>query len=230
MKQMLGCLDLQQIGRGHYDLNRRINLTQFNLEVYPGYQTSIRQHESNVSSHLYRCSPEKYSCHSPVRIDPRVRRGSAQNSPDRHCLRPDQSHLRQGSTLHQKGTHWLHHHHPVQSKDVPDHRHRHGFYTCLYERAAEEMNFKKFQMCISGFTASFQRRDGSSLTFADYMESRYGMRVKDMRQVRRGRVVSATTTCISCSRRGYYNVCSSQCSPASDYIHAKRQGQARRKR
>ena len=48
MRRMMETLDLQELRRNYYDPNAAIMIDQYNLEVWPGYITSIRQHEHAV--------------------------------------------------------------------------------------------------------------------------------------------------------------------------------------
>ena len=48
MRRMMETLDLQELRRNYYDPNASIMIDQYNLEVWPGYITSIRQHEHAV--------------------------------------------------------------------------------------------------------------------------------------------------------------------------------------
>jgi len=48
MRRMMETLDLQELRRNYYDANASILIPQYNLEVWPGYITSIRQHEHEV--------------------------------------------------------------------------------------------------------------------------------------------------------------------------------------
>lgn len=44
----MGGLRLQQIGRNFFDPNGKVRIAEFGLELYPGYITSIRQHEQDI--------------------------------------------------------------------------------------------------------------------------------------------------------------------------------------
>lgn len=48
MRRCLGHLNLQLVGRNFYDALARITLSKFELELWPGYVTSIRQHENAI--------------------------------------------------------------------------------------------------------------------------------------------------------------------------------------
>ena len=48
MRRMMETLDLQELRRNYYDPNASIIIKEYNLEVWPGYITSIRQHEHAV--------------------------------------------------------------------------------------------------------------------------------------------------------------------------------------
>lgn len=41
-------LQLTQMGRGYYDPKAVINFAQYQIEIWPGYSTSIRQHENDI--------------------------------------------------------------------------------------------------------------------------------------------------------------------------------------
>lgn len=47
-RKAMGGLKLQLIGRNYFDPVAKIEISQFGLELYPGYVTSIRQHEQDV--------------------------------------------------------------------------------------------------------------------------------------------------------------------------------------
>ncbi|XP_014605290.1 PREDICTED: protein aubergine-like isoform X2 [Polistes canadensis] len=48
MKKCLEFLNLQLVGRNFYDAHSKIDISQFKLELWPGYFTSIREHERNI--------------------------------------------------------------------------------------------------------------------------------------------------------------------------------------
>ena len=48
LRQCLGKLNLQLLGRNYYDPKAAKVLKDFKLELWPGYVTSIRQHENNI--------------------------------------------------------------------------------------------------------------------------------------------------------------------------------------
>lgn len=48
MRMCLGHLKLQLVGRNYFDARAKIPVTDFRLELWPGYVTSIRPHESDV--------------------------------------------------------------------------------------------------------------------------------------------------------------------------------------
>ena len=48
LRQCLGKLELQLLGRNYYDPKGAKVLKDFKLELWPGYVTSIRQHENNI--------------------------------------------------------------------------------------------------------------------------------------------------------------------------------------
>lgn len=47
-RKAMGGLKLQLIGRNFFDPDAKINLRQYRIDLYPGYVTSIRQHEQDV--------------------------------------------------------------------------------------------------------------------------------------------------------------------------------------
>ena len=47
-RKAMGGLKLQLIGRNFFDPDAKINLRQYKIDLYPGYVTSIRQHEQDV--------------------------------------------------------------------------------------------------------------------------------------------------------------------------------------
>ncbi|XP_043499080.1 piwi-like protein Siwi isoform X2 [Polistes fuscatus] len=48
MKKCLEFLNLQLVGRNFYDAHSKIDISQFKLELWPGYFTSIREHERDI--------------------------------------------------------------------------------------------------------------------------------------------------------------------------------------
>lgn len=48
LRRAMGGLNLQLIGRNFFDPKAKICIKEFNLELWPGYTTSIRQHENNI--------------------------------------------------------------------------------------------------------------------------------------------------------------------------------------
>lgn len=47
-RRAMGGLKLQLIGRNYFDPDAKVNLRQYKIDLYPGYVTSIRQHEYDV--------------------------------------------------------------------------------------------------------------------------------------------------------------------------------------
>uniref|UniRef100_A0A1Q3F3E7 Putative translation initiation factor 2c eif-2c n=1 Tax=Culex tarsalis TaxID=7177 RepID=A0A1Q3F3E7_CULTA len=47
-RKAMGGLRLQLIGRNFFDPDAKVNLSQYKIDLYPGYITSIRQHEQDV--------------------------------------------------------------------------------------------------------------------------------------------------------------------------------------
>ncbi|CRK90810.1 CLUMA_CG004500, isoform A [Clunio marinus] len=48
LRQIMKGLELQLVGRNLYDPKNKVSLPQYGLELWPGYITSIRQHQENV--------------------------------------------------------------------------------------------------------------------------------------------------------------------------------------
>ncbi|KAJ1526745.1 hypothetical protein ONE63_008324 [Megalurothrips usitatus] len=48
LRTCISGLELQLVGRDYYDAKARVEVPAFRLELWPGYKTSIRQHESNI--------------------------------------------------------------------------------------------------------------------------------------------------------------------------------------
>ncbi|XP_034941705.1 piwi-like protein Siwi isoform X2 [Chelonus insularis] len=48
LRRGLEHLRLQLVGRNYFDARAKIEIREFRLELWPGYQTSIRQHERNI--------------------------------------------------------------------------------------------------------------------------------------------------------------------------------------
>ncbi|KAK7794255.1 hypothetical protein R5R35_014662 [Gryllus longicercus] len=48
MRKCLQHLKLQLVGRNYFDPKARINVNEYRMELWPGYVTSIRQHESSI--------------------------------------------------------------------------------------------------------------------------------------------------------------------------------------
>lgn len=48
LKRAMDCLGLVEINRQHYDVKDKIDIRSFNLTLFPGYHTSIRQHEDSI--------------------------------------------------------------------------------------------------------------------------------------------------------------------------------------
>uniref|UniRef100_A0A0A9Z7D5 Protein piwi n=1 Tax=Lygus hesperus TaxID=30085 RepID=A0A0A9Z7D5_LYGHE len=48
IRKVLAALNLQLVGRDYYDPRGKVVLDQHNLEIWPGYLTSIRQHEQEI--------------------------------------------------------------------------------------------------------------------------------------------------------------------------------------
>ncbi|XP_011305104.1 protein aubergine-like [Fopius arisanus] len=47
-RKCLELLNLQLVGRNYFDANSKIEIKEYKLELWPGYITSIRQHESDI--------------------------------------------------------------------------------------------------------------------------------------------------------------------------------------
>ncbi|XP_076644828.1 aubergine isoform X1 [Halictus rubicundus] len=48
MRKCLGLLKLQLVGRDYFDARSKVEIRDFRLELWPGYATSIRQHEDQI--------------------------------------------------------------------------------------------------------------------------------------------------------------------------------------
>ncbi|XP_037958068.1 protein piwi [Teleopsis dalmanni] len=48
LRRAMGTLNLQLVGRNFYDALAKINIKEFNLQLWPGYETAIRQHERGI--------------------------------------------------------------------------------------------------------------------------------------------------------------------------------------
>ncbi|XP_066593519.1 piwi-like protein Siwi [Prorops nasuta] len=48
MRKCFGHLKLQLVGRNYFDARNKVDINEFRLQLWPGYLTSIRQHESAV--------------------------------------------------------------------------------------------------------------------------------------------------------------------------------------
>ena len=48
LRRAMGGLDLQLLGRNHYDPQAKIMLNDYKIELWPGYVTSIRIHENKI--------------------------------------------------------------------------------------------------------------------------------------------------------------------------------------
>ena len=48
LRRCMEKMKMQLVGRNYYDPGAKIALTQFKLELWPGYETSIRQHEQGI--------------------------------------------------------------------------------------------------------------------------------------------------------------------------------------
>lgn len=48
LKRAMDYLGLVEINRQHYDVKAKIDIRSFNLTLFPGYNTSIRQHEDHI--------------------------------------------------------------------------------------------------------------------------------------------------------------------------------------
>ncbi|XP_054007565.1 piwi-like protein Siwi isoform X1 [Hylaeus anthracinus] len=48
MRKCLGLLNLQLVGRDYFDARSKVEVQEFRLELWPGYLTSIRQHEDHI--------------------------------------------------------------------------------------------------------------------------------------------------------------------------------------
>ncbi|XP_076233645.1 aubergine isoform X2 [Calliopsis andreniformis] len=48
MRKCLDLLKLQLVGRNYYDAHSKVEVREFRLELWPGYLTSIRQHENDI--------------------------------------------------------------------------------------------------------------------------------------------------------------------------------------
>ncbi|CAB3384434.1 Hypothetical predicted protein [Cloeon dipterum] len=47
-KKLLRMLNLKMIGRKFFDANAKINIPEFNMQLWPGYNTTVRQHEDGL--------------------------------------------------------------------------------------------------------------------------------------------------------------------------------------
>ena len=48
MRKALTRLQLQLVGRNFFDARAKISVSDYKLELWPGYLTSIRQHENDI--------------------------------------------------------------------------------------------------------------------------------------------------------------------------------------
>ncbi|XP_076292717.1 aubergine isoform X2 [Lasioglossum baleicum] len=48
MRKCLGLLNLQLVGRDYFDARSKVEIRDYRLELWPGYTTSIRQHEDHI--------------------------------------------------------------------------------------------------------------------------------------------------------------------------------------
>lgn len=48
LRRAIDGLKLQLVGRNYFDAAAKVDIRQFNIQLWPGYQTSIRQHESDI--------------------------------------------------------------------------------------------------------------------------------------------------------------------------------------
>lgn len=48
MRKCLALLNLQLVGRDYFDAHSKVEVRDFRLELWPGYLTSIRQHENSI--------------------------------------------------------------------------------------------------------------------------------------------------------------------------------------
>ncbi len=59
-RQCLRGLNLQQLGRNYFDPDNSVTLRDWKLALWPGYVTSIRQHERGVSLVLFTHPGERF--------------------------------------------------------------------------------------------------------------------------------------------------------------------------
>ncbi|ETN59666.1 PIWI, partial [Anopheles darlingi] len=141
-RQAMNSLELLVMNRHHFDPKAKIAIPQYNLELYPGYITSIRQHEKDVLlcveiTHRVLRTDTVYKMLSDLRGSP----GAFQK-----IFKP----LIIGSIV-----------------------------MCTYNSKSYKITDVDFNTTPS---SSFSKRDGGSITFAQYFKDTYNVTIRDPNQ------------------------------------------------
>lgn len=131
MRRCLQGLELQELGRNYFDPKACIKLNDWKLELWPGYVTSIRQHEKEVRrtrSHFTLSSLTfNFEFYCKIIGSPLLR-DLAQDPPHGHRPRPAPLPVQDGRgqlpEQRPEAPPRLHRHHPLQQQDIPHRRHR----------------------------------------------------------------------------------------------------------
>ena len=88
LRRVMEGLDLKLVRRDYFDPGAARELKQFKLEVWPGYVTTIKQHESDLlrqmeKSHKILRTCWSRSCSSPLGTGPTTGPTSTRRSSDR---------------------------------------------------------------------------------------------------------------------------------------------------
>uniref|UniRef100_A0A182MXI9 Piwi n=1 Tax=Anopheles dirus TaxID=7168 RepID=A0A182MXI9_9DIPT len=141
-RKAMRSLELLQLGRHFFDPLAKIAVPQFGLEIYPGYITSVRQHEQEVMM-----------C---VEITHRV-------------MRRDTCYQLMSSVQRQPGPFRENFHRAIVGAIV-----------------MSTYNQKTYRIVDVDFSttpsSSFTKADGTSITFMEYFQTRYNVRIRDPQQ------------------------------------------------
>ncbi|XP_059092216.1 piwi-like protein Siwi [Tigriopus californicus] len=133
-------LQLTQMGRGYYDPKSTIKFPQYKIEIWPGYSTSIRQHENDIL----------------MNVDVSMK-----------VLRTDTVLNQMDSMKHDRAA----------GRDVLGFISKKLIGAIVY--AAH--NQKTYRIDDIDFnknaTSTFQKKDGSSISFVDYYKTRHGLTI-----------------------------------------------------
>ncbi|KAB0805015.1 hypothetical protein PPYR_01985 [Photinus pyralis] len=143
MRKCLSHLNLQLVGRNFFDAVAKVSIPEHHMELWPGYVTSIRQHENDILM----CAE---ITHKVMRYDTVLQLLN-------ECVESDRNNYK---TLFQKRI--------IGSVVLTEYNNR------TYH--IDDVDFN------TSPSSTFNKRDGTSISFVQYFKDRYNLNISDKRQ------------------------------------------------